>query len=52
VRRSLLCTYKVELTGRSTVCWECIVGWAREKGDCPLCRQATTLNLLLPLYNL
>ncbi|TKA57131.1 hypothetical protein B0A53_01087 [Rhodotorula sp. CCFEE 5036] len=20
-------------------CWECVVGWAREKAECPLCRQ-------------
>ncbi|KAM0792835.1 hypothetical protein ACM66B_002601 [Microbotryomycetes sp. NB124-2] len=32
-------------------CWECIVGWAREKSECPLCRQSITLSKLLPLYN-
>ncbi|KAK4049430.1 peroxisome biogenesis factor 10 [Microbotryomycetes sp. JL201] len=32
-------------------CWECIVGWACEKSECPLCRQAITLSKLLPLYN-
>ncbi|GAA97940.1 uncharacterized protein L969DRAFT_65735 [Mixia osmundae IAM 14324] len=35
-----------------TFCWECIVGWAREKPECPLCRQSVTLSRLLPVYNL
>ncbi|KAH9891074.1 peroxisome assembly protein per8 [Cubamyces lactineus] len=33
-------------------CWNCIVGWGREKAECPLCRQSLNLNLLLPVYNL
>ncbi|KDE05759.1 hypothetical protein MVLG_03850 [Microbotryum lychnidis-dioicae p1A1 Lamole] len=33
-------------------CWECVVGWAREKPECPLCRQSIALSNLLPLYNL
>ncbi|KAL6300245.1 peroxisome assembly protein per8 [Sparassis latifolia] len=33
-------------------CWNCIVGWGREKPECPLCRQALQLNTLLPIYNL
>ncbi|GAA5854720.1 hypothetical protein JCM3766R1_000628 [Sporobolomyces carnicolor] len=34
------------------VCWECVVGWAREKSECPLCRQRISLSTLLPLQNL
>lgn len=33
-------------------CWNCIVGWGREKAECPLCRQALNLTRLLPVYNL
>ncbi|KAF9478719.1 peroxisome assembly protein per8 [Pholiota conissans] len=33
-------------------CWNCIVGWGREKAECPLCRQALSLDHLLPIYNL
>ncbi|KAF9040402.1 hypothetical protein BDZ89DRAFT_1060491 [Hymenopellis radicata] len=33
-------------------CWSCIVGWGREKAECPLCRQSLTLSHLLPIYNL
>ncbi|KDQ12034.1 hypothetical protein BOTBODRAFT_34895, partial [Botryobasidium botryosum FD-172 SS1] len=33
-------------------CWRCAVGWAREKPECPLCRQALDLTRLLPIYNL
>ncbi|GAA6038553.1 hypothetical protein JCM8097_004627 [Rhodosporidiobolus ruineniae] len=33
-------------------CWECVVGWAREKAECPLCRQGISLSRLLPLRNL
>ncbi|KAF9455466.1 Pex12 amino terminal region-domain-containing protein [Collybia nuda] len=33
-------------------CWSCIVGWGREKAECPLCRQALNLTRLLPIYNL
>ncbi|KAF7319891.1 Peroxisome assembly protein PER8 [Mycena kentingensis (nom. inval.)] len=33
-------------------CWSCIVGWVREKAECPLCRQALDLKRLLPIYNL
>ncbi|OCH92716.1 peroxisome assembly protein per8 [Obba rivulosa] len=33
-------------------CWDCIVGWGREKPECPLCRQSLDLTRLLPVYNL
>jgi len=33
-------------------CWSCIVGWGREKAECPLCRQSLNLIRLLPIYNL
>jgi len=33
-------------------CWDCIVGWAREKSECPLCRQSLSLMHLVPIYNL
>ncbi|ORY90891.1 Pex12 amino terminal region-domain-containing protein [Leucosporidium creatinivorum] len=33
-------------------CWECIVGWAREKPECPLCRQSIALSKLLPVHNM
>ncbi|KAH8086621.1 peroxisome assembly protein per8 [Cristinia sonorae] len=33
-------------------CWNCIVGWGREKAECPLCRQSLKLTRLLPVYNL
>ncbi|KAF4623422.1 hypothetical protein D9613_002024 [Agrocybe pediades] len=33
-------------------CWNCIVGWGREKPECPLCRQSLSLDKLLPIYNL
>ncbi|KAF8349838.1 Pex12 amino terminal region-domain-containing protein [Amanita rubescens] len=33
-------------------CWDCIVGWGREKAECPLCRQSLDLTRLLPIYNL
>ncbi|KZT67612.1 hypothetical protein DAEQUDRAFT_728840 [Daedalea quercina L-15889] len=33
-------------------CWDCIVGWGREKAECPLCRQSLSLTSLLPIYNL
>ncbi|KLO20034.1 hypothetical protein SCHPADRAFT_817126 [Schizopora paradoxa] len=33
-------------------CWSCIVGWAKEKAECPLCRQSITLSRILPVYNL
>ncbi|KAI0651475.1 peroxisome assembly protein per8 [Trametes meyenii] len=33
-------------------CWNCIVGWGREKAECPLCRQSLSLTSLLPVYNL
>ena len=32
-------------------CFECIVGWTREKPECPLCRQKVNLSRILPLYN-
>ncbi|EJD04219.1 uncharacterized protein FOMMEDRAFT_167453 [Fomitiporia mediterranea MF3/22] len=33
-------------------CWSCIIGWGREKAECPLCRQALNLTRLIPIYNL
>ncbi|EPQ61390.1 hypothetical protein GLOTRDRAFT_102715 [Gloeophyllum trabeum ATCC 11539] len=33
-------------------CWDCIVGWGREKPECPLCRQSLSLSRLLPIHNL
>ncbi|GJE87842.1 peroxin family protein [Phanerochaete sordida] len=33
-------------------CWPCIVGWGREKAECPLCRQSLSITKLLPIYNL
>ncbi|KAF9015422.1 hypothetical protein BDQ17DRAFT_1395712 [Cyathus striatus] len=33
-------------------CWNCIVGWGREKPECPLCRQTLNLGRLLPIHNL
>ncbi|KAK0246377.1 Pex12 amino terminal region-domain-containing protein [Armillaria nabsnona] len=33
-------------------CWTCIIGWGREKAECPLCRQSLNLSHLLPIYNL
>ncbi|KPV76952.1 uncharacterized protein RHOBADRAFT_12226, partial [Rhodotorula graminis WP1] len=34
-------------------CWECVVGWAREKvRRSPLCRQGIALSKLLPLRNM
>jgi peroxin-10 len=33
-------------------CWSCVVGWGREKAECPLCRQGLNLTRLLPIYNL
>ncbi|KAH8120471.1 hypothetical protein DFH11DRAFT_1560201, partial [Phellopilus nigrolimitatus] len=33
-------------------CWSCIIGWGREKAECPLCRQALNLTRLVPIYNL
>lgn len=32
-------------------CWDCIVGWAREKPACPLCRQSLNPSHILPIYN-
>jgi peroxin-10 len=32
-------------------CFTCIVGWAREKAECPLCRSKVNLSRILPLYN-
>ena len=32
-------------------CFECIVGWTREKPECPLCRQRVNLSRILPLCN-
>lgn len=33
-------------------CWGCIIGWGRERPECPLCRQGLNLTRLLPIYNL
>ncbi|EJD55320.1 hypothetical protein AURDEDRAFT_147853 [Auricularia subglabra TFB-10046 SS5] len=33
-------------------CWTCIVGWGREKPECPLCRQSLDLARLQPIANL
>ncbi|KZV92122.1 hypothetical protein EXIGLDRAFT_675525 [Exidia glandulosa HHB12029] len=33
-------------------CWTCIVGWGREKAECPLCRQSLDLTRLQPIANL
>ncbi|KAK0550117.1 peroxisome biogenesis factor 10 [Tilletia horrida] len=32
-------------------CWDCITNWAREKPECPLCRQSLVPSRLLPVYN-
>lgn len=32
-------------------CWDCILGWNKEKAECPLCRQSLNPSHLLPLYN-
>jgi peroxin-10 len=32
-------------------CWECILGWSKEKAECPLCRQSLNPSHLLPVYN-
>jgi peroxin-10 len=32
-------------------CWECILGWSKEKPECPLCRQSLNPSHLLPIYN-
>ena len=33
-------------------CWTCIIGWGREKPECPLCRQGLDIKTLLSVYNL
>lgn len=33
-------------------CWDCITGWAKEKPECPLCRQVLDCTRLVPIYNL
>ncbi|KAL1749122.1 Pex12 amino terminal region-domain-containing protein [Schizophyllum fasciatum] len=59
LRASRSCTLCLEERINSTVtecghlfCWTCIVGWGREKNECPLCRQSLSLTKLLPVYNL
>ncbi|KAI5897543.1 uncharacterized protein SCHCODRAFT_02609602 [Schizophyllum commune H4-8] len=59
LRASRNCTLCLEERVNSTVtecghlfCWSCIVGWGREKNECPLCRQSLSLTKLLPVYNL
>lgn len=32
-------------------CWDCILGWSKEKPECPLCRQSLNPSHLLPIYN-
>lgn len=32
-------------------CWDCILGWSKEKAECPLCRQSFNPSHLLPIYN-
>ncbi|KAI0733969.1 Pex12 amino terminal region-domain-containing protein [Fomitopsis betulina] len=59
VRGSRNCTLCLEERTATTstecghlFCWDCIVGWGREKAECPLCRQSLSLTSLLPIYNL
>ncbi|KAK7468520.1 peroxisome biogenesis factor 10 [Stygiomarasmius scandens] len=59
IRASRNCTLCLEERTNSTstecghlFCWSCIVGWGREKAECPLCRQSLNLTRLLPIYNL
>jgi len=59
LRASRSCTLCLEERTDSCVtecghlfCWSCIVGWGREKAECPLCRQSLILTRLLPVYNL
>lgn len=59
VRASRNCTLCLEERTASAAtecghlfCWDCIVGWGREKPECPLCRQTLNLTALLPVYNL
>ncbi|KAG2023186.1 hypothetical protein CC2G_000869 [Coprinopsis cinerea AmutBmut pab1-1] len=58
-RQSRSCTLCLEERTNSSLtecghlfCWNCIVGWGREKPECPLCRQALSLSKLLPIHNL
>jgi len=58
-RQSRSCTLCLEERTDSCVtecghlfCWNCVVGWGREKAECPLCRQALSLSKLLPIHNL
>ncbi|THU90738.1 hypothetical protein K435DRAFT_759884 [Dendrothele bispora CBS 962.96] len=59
IRASRSCTLCLEERTNSVstecghlFCWSCIVGWGREKPECPLCRQSLNLTRLLPIYNL
>lgn len=59
IRASRKCALCLEERTASTVtecghlfCWTCIVGWGREKAECPLCRQSLVLSRLIPVYNL
>lgn len=59
LRAGRICTLCLEerTNGCSTecghlFCWSCIVGWGREKPECPLCRQSLNVIRLLPIYNL
>lgn len=59
LRASRICTLCLEERTDSCAtecghlfCWNCIIGWGREKAECPLCRQSLILDRLLPIYNL
>jgi len=59
VRAERTCTLCLEERTNSCVtecghlfCWQCIVGWGREKAECPLCRQSLSLTKIVPIYNL
>jgi peroxin-10 len=59
IRESRKCALCLEERTESTLtecghlfCWGCIVPWAQERGECPLCRQHVECNRLLSIYNL
>ncbi|CEH18615.1 Predicted E3 ubiquitin ligase, integral peroxisomal membrane protein [Ceraceosorus bombacis] len=59
IRRCTLCMEsRAPQKGSSAVtecghvfCWVCILGWLREKPECPLCRQHLNPSHVLPIYN-